>query len=134
VPVAHQCFDHIEPVWLAKHAHDLAAVAVGVDHINEHVAVRDHVDQRGASAVEVRLAFLRRIDVLKTNIDVVTFIPSLGRPHQKAVAVEDPADSPGEVAIVSGRGLEPAQRGAGNQQPLFASKGHRMSRARVYSG
>jgi hypothetical protein len=135
VAVAHQCLDHIEPIRLAKYSYDLTAVAVGVDDINEHVAVRDHVDQRRTSGVAVGLAFLWRIDVLKTNIDVAFSIASLSRPYQKAVAVEDPADGPGEVAIIRARGSHPAQRRAGDQQPMSASKLHRMTlRVRVYSG
>jgi hypothetical protein len=136
VTIAHHRLDHIEPIGLTKHAHDLPAVAISVDHIDEYIAVGDQINQSGARSVAVRLTFLRCVDVLQANIDVAAlFLADFGRPHQEAVAVEDPADGAGEVAIVGARCRQPAQSCARDQQPSLHSKFHRVAlQARAYSG
>jgi hypothetical protein len=84
VAITHQRFHDIEPIGLAIDTYDFATVTIGVEHIDEHLAVADEVDERGTCSAAVRLIFLGRVDVLQTHVDVA----SLGRAHQKTIAVE----------------------------------------------
>ncbi|HEY0684238.1 MAG TPA: hypothetical protein VGD45_18030 [Steroidobacter sp.] len=94
--IAHQRFGNVEPIRLTKHPHDLAAIAVGIDHVDEHLSIADELDERRARAVAVRLIFLGRVDVLQSNVD----IPALRRPHDKAIAVEYFSDRAREVTVI----------------------------------
>jgi hypothetical protein len=96
VTIAHQRLRHVEPIRLAIHAHDLAAVMIGLDHVDEHLPVADEFDQRRAGGIAVGLGFLRCVDVLQAHVDVT----SLGGANQKTVAIEDPADRAREVLLV----------------------------------
>jgi hypothetical protein len=99
VTVAHQRLRHIEPIRLAIHAHDLATVMIGLDHVDEHLPVADEFDQRRAGGITVRLGFLRRVDVLQAHVDIAAFAGA----DQKTIAIEDPADSAREVLLVGKR-------------------------------
>jgi hypothetical protein len=125
VAIAHHGLRDIEPIGLPIHSRDLAAVMIGLDHIDEHLAIADQFDQRGASGVAIRLGFLGRVDVLQTHVDLAP----LRRPNQKAVAIENPADRARKILLVracSGR----QQAHAGKAQPTFSERSkHRESRA-----
>ncbi|GFE78110.1 hypothetical protein GCM10011487_01100 [Steroidobacter agaridevorans] len=94
--VAHHRLHDIEPVRLSIHTHDLATVAIGLDHIDEHVAIGNQFDQGRAGGVAVRLRFLWRVDVLQTNVDIA----ALRRPHEKAVAIEDASDRARKIQLI----------------------------------
>jgi hypothetical protein len=96
VAVTHQRLCDVEPIRLAIDAHHSATVAIGLDHIDENIAVADEVDQRSARGVTVRLIFFRRIDVLQSHVDIAP----LGRADQKTIAIEDLANRAREVTVI----------------------------------
>lgn len=94
--VAHHRLRDIESIRLTIHTHDLATVAIGLDHIDEHVAIGNQFDEGRAGGVAVGLRFLRRIDVLQAHVDIAP----LRRPHEKAVAIEDPSDRARKIQLI----------------------------------
>jgi hypothetical protein len=100
VTIAHHGLRDIEPIGLSIHAHDLASVAVGLDHIDEHFTIGDQLHERRASGVAVGLRLLGRVDVLQTHIDIA----SLRWPYEKAVTIEDAPDRAREIQLVRTRG------------------------------
>jgi len=96
VTIAHHRLYDVQPIRLAIHAHDLAPVAIGLDHVDEHLAIGDQLDERRASSVAIGLGFLRRVDVPQAHVDIA----ALRRPHQEAVTIEDASDRAREIPFV----------------------------------
>jgi len=121
VAVTHQRFDDVEPIGLAKYFHDFAAVAVVLDHIDEHPTSADQLDQRGARSGTIRLILFRRVDVLQTHVDVATF----GRPYQETIAIENPTHGGGEIPVVRA-GRRAAERDCEQSgEPVECQEAHR---------
>jgi hypothetical protein len=115
--ITHQRLDDIQTIGLTKHSHDFATIPIGVEHIHEHLTVADDANQRGARGLAVRLIFLRRIDILQTNIDLA----ALRRPNEETIAIEDSANLAGEITIGGNdrrrpKHTRPERAGAGQQQ------------------
>jgi hypothetical protein len=96
VTIPHHRLRDIEPIRLSIHAHDLATVAIGLDHIDEHLAIGNQFDECGPGAVAVGLRFLRRVDVLQAHVDIA---PVRG-PHEKTIAIEDASDRAGKILLI----------------------------------
>jgi hypothetical protein len=86
--IAHHCLCDIESIRLTIHTHDLATVAIGLDHVDEHLAIGNQADEGGTSGAAVGLRFLRRVDVLQAHVDIAP----LRRPHEEAITVENSSD------------------------------------------
>jgi hypothetical protein len=99
VAVTHQGLRYIEPVRLPIHAHHLATVTIGLDHVDEYIALADEADQSGPRSVAIRLIFFRRVDVLQAHVDIAP----LRRAHQETIAIEDFANRAGEVTVIGMR-------------------------------